>query len=221
MICPLTSGVNEFIVSIITKRTLAMKTIGRPREFDRESALHAAMLLFWKKGFLASSMTDLCDAMGIRSPSLYGAFGSKESLYVEAVDRYNAAARMLIWGHIDDEPTVRSGMRKVLSAAAQVMTGTAGGPTGCLVTFAAGEAAASDLPSVTRDARLDSLAILRTGLARAQNSGELSSSVNVDGLARFYLGVVQGMAVQARDGASLEQLEGMVETAMSAWPTGR
>jgi AcrR family transcriptional regulator len=62
-----------------------MAVIGRPRRFDRDAALEAAMFLFWRKGFAATSMNDLCDAMSIGSPSLYAAFGSKEALYLEAV----------------------------------------------------------------------------------------------------------------------------------------
>src|SRR3979411_1663755 len=69
------------------KRT-TMAVIGRPRGFDRDAALEAAMFLFWRKGFEAASMNDLCDAMGVRSPSLYAAFGSKEALYLEAVEHY-------------------------------------------------------------------------------------------------------------------------------------
>ena len=88
--------------------------MARPREFDRDVALQAAMLVFWRKGFLATSMNDLCDAMGIRSPSLYAAFGSKENVYVEAVQLYNGIADSLIWNRIDDGPSVREGMRKVL-----------------------------------------------------------------------------------------------------------
>jgi AcrR family transcriptional regulator len=65
-----------------------MAVIGRPRGFDRDAALEAAMFLFWRKGFAATSMSDLCDAMGISSPSLYAAFGSKEALYLEAVEHY-------------------------------------------------------------------------------------------------------------------------------------
>src|ERR1700748_2492416 len=118
-----------------TERT-AMAAIGRPREFDREAALQAAMLLFWRKGFAATSMNDLCEAMGIRSPSLYAAFGSKENLYVEAVGRYNADAYSLIWGHIEDGPTVRASMQKLLRAAARVLPGHEEQPSGCLVTFA-------------------------------------------------------------------------------------
>ena len=73
-------------MSFITERNV-MATIGRPREFDRGAALEAAMLAFWRKGFAATSMNDLCDAMGVRSPSLYAAFGSKEALYLEEIGR--------------------------------------------------------------------------------------------------------------------------------------
>ena len=65
-----------------------MAVIGRPRGFDRDAALEAAMFLFWPRPFEAASMNDLCDAMGVRSPSLYAAFGSKEALYLEAIEHY-------------------------------------------------------------------------------------------------------------------------------------
>src|ERR1700688_4630074 len=74
-----------------------MAIIGRPRGFDRDAALDAAMLLFWRKGFAATSMNDLCDAMGIRSPSLYAAFGSKETLYLEAIGHYVRTVGPTIW----------------------------------------------------------------------------------------------------------------------------
>jgi AcrR family transcriptional regulator len=67
------------------------KARGRPRTFDREAALRRAMEVFWAKGFDTCSMADLVDAMGINSPSLYAAFGSKEDLYREAVELYTDA----------------------------------------------------------------------------------------------------------------------------------
>jgi AcrR family transcriptional regulator len=197
-----------------------MPVLGRPREFDRDAALEAAMLVFWRKGFLATSMSDLCEAMGIRSPSLYAAFGSKENLYVEAVARYSVAANALIWGHIEDGPTVKAGMQKVLMGAARTLSGPDQMPTGCMVTLAAGEESAAAEPGSAKKARLDSLAMLRGGLKRAVASGELPRSTNVDRLGRFYLSVVQGMAIQARDGADRADLEGMAKTAMAAWPGG-
>src|SRR6202035_3596322 len=82
-----------------------MAIIGRPRGFDRDAALEAAMVLFWRKGFAAASMNDLCDAMSIRSPSLYAAFGSKEALYLEAVERYVRTIGPPIWDRLADGAT--------------------------------------------------------------------------------------------------------------------
>jgi AcrR family transcriptional regulator len=196
-----------------------MPVIGRPRQFDRDAALHAAMLVFWRKGFLGTSMNDLCDAMGIRSPSLYGAFGSKENLYIESVQRYNAIARSLIWDHIEDGPTVRDGMRTVLLAAAEVMAQGEETPPGCMVHSPSfGDESAGTIPEVVKEARLDGLETLRAGIKRAVANKELPRSTNIDLFSRFYLGVVQGMAVQARDGATREDLAGTAEIAMTVWP---
>jgi AcrR family transcriptional regulator len=65
-----------------------MSTRGRPRSFDRDKALQAAITVFWEQGFEGASMAALTRAMGINAPSLYGCFGSKEELFEEAVTRY-------------------------------------------------------------------------------------------------------------------------------------
>jgi AcrR family transcriptional regulator len=196
-----------------------MPTVGRPRAFDREAALHAAMLLFWQKGFLATSMNDLCDAMGIRSPSLYAAFGSKENLYIEAVQRYNADADRLIWNRVAEGATVREGIHNALHGAAQVLSGEAGNPTGCLVTMAIVDDGCIDtLADTVKASRLGGLNAFRSGLAGAVVTGELPDTADIDRLSRFFLSVVQGMAIQARDGASLDDLTGMADAAIAAWP---
>lgn len=198
-----------------------MPAVGRPREFDREAALHAAMLVFWQKGFVSSSMNDLCEAMGIRSPSLYAAFGSKENLYIEAVQRYNAQADRLIWDHVMGGASAREGMYQALLAAAQVLSGNGGNPSGCLVSLASVDDSCVDaVAQAVKASRLGSLEALRAGIERAVRSGELPGSTQVDSLSRFFLSVVQGMAIQARDGATPEALAGMADTAMAVWPKG-
>ena len=170
-----------------------MPVMGRPREFDREAALEAALQVFWRKGYLATSMNDLCDAMGIRSPSLYAAFGSKEDLYIEAVHRYSAAADRLIWDHIADGPTGREGMRKVLLAAAEVLSGAAGNPSGCMVNLATvDDEGLGAIPKTVKLARLGGLNALHAGIKRAVAAKELPRSTNVDRLSRFYLSVISG-----------------------------
>src|SRR5215471_13144873 len=73
--------------------SLAKRPRGRPRSFDRDEVLARAMQVFWEKGYEAASMQDLLTAMNLSSPSLYAAFGDKESLFIEAVERYVESVR--------------------------------------------------------------------------------------------------------------------------------
>jgi AcrR family transcriptional regulator len=194
----------------------AMAVRGRPRTFDRDAALRAAMTVFWEKGFTASSMTDLCERMGINSPSLYAAFGSKESLYAEALARYIELYSPGLWAPLEQAPTARAGIEAFLMASARVLTK---GPRGCMVTQSTVASEGIDsLGEIVVAARAASLKVLLTRLQRAVADGELPASVDVKGLARFFLGVQQGMSLQARDGATRRDLEGMATAAMAAWP---
>src|ERR1700761_9677931 len=123
-------------VLLITER-VAMAVVGRPREFDRDAALEAAMLLFWRKGFAATSMTDLCDAMDVRSPSLYAAFGSKEELYLEAVERYVDIQGHLVWDRLEDGATARAGVENLLNAGTENLPESRTTPAGWLAILAA------------------------------------------------------------------------------------
>jgi AcrR family transcriptional regulator len=200
-----------------------MATIGRPRAFDREMALRAAMLVFWRNGFVATSMNDLCDAMGIRSPSLYATFGSKENLYLEAVDYYTKTVGPLVWEPLLNGPSARAGVENLLFAAARAVArdlpGLEEAPGGCMVTLAVvGEACPGSISDTMRRVRQEWLGMLRARLTAAVAEGELPSSTHVENLSRFYLGVFQGIALQGRDGATRLELEAVAETAMSVWP---
>src|SRR5580692_7140519 len=119
----------------ITER-MTMAVVGRPREFDRDAVLRAAMLLFWRKGFAATSMNDLCDAMGIRSPSLYAAFGGKEALYLEAAGHYVQTIGPPIWDELAEGTTARAGVEKLLLAATEALPEAGAIPGGCMAMLA-------------------------------------------------------------------------------------
>ena len=180
------------------------------------------MFLFWRKGFEATSMNDLCDAMGVRSPSLYAAFGGKEALYLEAVEHYVRTQGPPVWDQLAEGATARAGIEKLLIAGTGSLPKSRATPAGCMAALAA----VSDewppaIGRVIKKVRLEMVGRLRARLERAVATGELPASTDVDGLSRFYLSVFQGMAIQARDGATQAELRGVAAAAIAAWPGER
>jgi AcrR family transcriptional regulator len=197
-------------------------TIGRPRAFDREQALEAAMRLFWRKGFEATSMTDLCDAMGVRSPSLYAAFGSKEALYLEALDHYVQGGGPPVWDALAQGKTARESVEALLLAGAKSLPESRACPAGCMAMLAAiSDEWPAAIAATARKIRGDMLGMFRSRLEAGAANDELAPSTDIEALSRFYLGVFQGMTVQARDGASSAELEAIAHAAMAAWPGDR
>ena len=198
-----------------------MAAIGRPRGFDRDAALEAAMLLFWRKGFAATSMSDLCDAMGISSPSLYAAFGSKEALYLEAVEYYARTIGPPVWDKLAEGATARAGIENLLIAWTESLPKSRATPAGCMALLAAvGDEWPATIVRVVKKVRLEMLGTLRSRLETAVAKGELPASTDIDGLSRFYLSVYQGMAIQAKDGATQAELRAVAAAAIAAWPGG-
>ncbi|MCJ2129432.1 TetR/AcrR family transcriptional regulator [Methylobacterium sp. E-045] len=192
---------------------------GRPRAFDRNAALAQATRLFWLKGYAATSMADLTQAMGIGSPSLYAAFGSKEALYTEALRHYDDRYEALVWDGFRAAGTARDAILSLLLDSAAALTGSlADNPLGCMVTLSAvGSEGRPELGELVRSARAVTLERLKARLAAAVSAGELPSSTDVHALARFVQTVQSGMSILARDGASRADLEAVAQLAMLRW----
>lgn len=188
---------------------------GRPRAFDREAALAAAMRLFWRKGYSATSIADLTAAMGIGSPSLYAAFGSKEALYADALDHYRRSYEASVWGRFFAAGTARAAVASFLEDSA---VGLAETPDGCMVTLSAvaGEGYA-ELGALVGSARDDTLQRLEARLRQGVAAGEIGRSVDIHALARFVQCVQNGMSLLVRDGATRAELEAVAATAMLGW----
>jgi AcrR family transcriptional regulator len=191
---------------------------GRPRNFDRDQALKAAMEVFWAKGYAGASLSDLKAAMGINAPSLYAAFGSKEELFEAAVDLYGATEGELLWSHFETAPDARTGMARLLEASADTYTDPNRQP-GCLVVLGAilgGEAEAKVAASLHRR-RQEAVAKMTDRLKAEAEAGRLPKGIDAEAIATFYTTVQQGMSLQARDGASRAQLRAVARSAMAAW----
>jgi AcrR family transcriptional regulator len=177
---------------------------GRPPAFDREVVLDAAMQVFWAAGYEASSIPMLTAAMRISAQSLYAAFGSKEALYREALERYRVtiggfAARAL------EESDALAAVERVLRDAVTIFARTVGTP-GCMIATPSTGANETELTMLGRELRADSIARIEQRLARGVAEGQVRADVDCAAWARFVGTVVQGMSVQARDGASADAL---------------
>src|SRR5207253_2318901 len=171
---------------------------GRPRSFDLDKALDAALQVFWRKGYEGASLSDLTGAMGINRPSLYAAFGGKEALFRQAVDRYvegpGAHVRQAL-----EEPTARAAVERVLRRTVDLLTDP-GTPPGCLLVQGALTCGEADEP-IRRELasrRATGGAALRTRFERAIAEGDLPAGADPADLARFVATVIWGLAVQAR-----------------------
>ena len=195
-----------------------MAVRGRPRSFERETALRRAMEVFWAKGFDGASLADLTAAMGINAPSLYATFGSKEGLFREAVALYGATEGTEIWTALPQAPTAREAIEGFLRASALSFT-RPDRPAGCLVVLGAllASDANANVCRELRASRAGNVAALRSRLERAVVEGELPQSLDCEAVATFYATVQQGMSIQARDGASRATLLSVAACAMAAW----
>lgn len=191
---------------------------GRPRRFDRQAALERAMEVFWGRGYQAASMADLTEAMGINSPSLYAAFGSKEELYREAIGHFSATESDAVLSPLRAAETARAAVEGYLLASAATFT-RPGRPPGCMVVMSAVNAVGvgDETGRLLRGMRAGSLALIEERLLRAMAEGELPASLDPHAVASYYVTVQQGMSIQARDGASRPALETIARAAMAAW----
>lgn len=191
---------------------------GRPRAFDRGAALQQAMQLFWEHGYEGTAISDLTRAMGINAPSLYGAFGSKEALFREAVALYASTAGSMTDVALREEPTARRAVEAMLRGNADLHA-RPDQPSGCMFVLAA--ASCSEKNGEIRDylaeQRRNTVAAVEDRLARGAAAGELPAGADVGAIAAFYGSVLHGMAIEARDGVPAEKLHSIVDSAMRAW----
>jgi len=184
---------------------------GRPRQFDKPEAIRQALNLFWERGYEGVTTAELTRAMGIHSPSLYQAFGDKAGLFRAAIQLYAVEWERVV-EKIEAVPSF-SGVLEVLSSNAIGRFPKGDHPGGCLfLTAQLGlrpERSAMEAIVVGYRKRLLDLVVRRA--SDAVENGELRSDVDPQSLASFVMAVVQGMAIQGRDGATSSDLESIAQ----------
>ena len=194
----------------------AAPALGRPRAFDPQKALYRAMLVFWRKGYLGASLSDLTNAMGINRPSLYAAFGNKDSLFRKALERYAKGPSSYLSEALR-EPTARAVVARLLHGVVDLLTDPKT-PVTCMWVHGALSHGDGPLRGEFAAQRAAGLAELRARFKRAVTDGDLPRDADTDTLARYVQTVNFGLTVQASTGATRKELLRVVDLVVNEWP---
>ena len=195
------------------------KTIrGRPRTFDKAKALDIAMHIFWTHGYDGASVAHLAREMGINVPSLYAAFGNKEALYHQVLNRYGE-----VNGHMYMESMklekARDVAEAILMGEVELVTGD-NTPDGCLVALGATITGpeSENIRQVMVKVRATPIVWMTQRFKRAKKEGDLPAGADPLTLANWVMTLNIGIAAMAKDGLTRNQLKKIVATSMQAWP---
>jgi AcrR family transcriptional regulator len=192
---------------------------GRPREFCVDHALAQALRVFWTKGYEGASLSDLTEAMGITRPSLYAAFGNKESLFRKALDLYERE-KMAYIGQGLAQPTARKVAETMLRGALENVAGE-DEPHGCMrviASVACGPAAQSLHDEIIQRTDVFKQMMIER-FERAKEEGDLPDHIDALGLTGVLVAWLQGISIQANQGIDRKDLERLIDTALSLWPS--
>lgn len=192
---------------------------GRPREFDVDAALAEALRVFWSKGYEGTSLTDLTEAMGITRPSLYAAFGNKESLFRKALDLYERE-KLAYVGEALKAPTAREVAERLLWGSLGIYCSECE-PRGCLrvINSVACGVEAESIRAEVLARRASSHRAIIDRFVRAKAEGDLPPETDPEALADYLGAVIQGISLQAGAGATREQLDAVAKTCLAMWPS--
>lgn len=190
--------------------------MARPKEFDEEKALAAALEVFWEKGYEATSVQDLTERMGIQKASLYNTFGDKHALFVRALNSYASGALDWYRAQLDHDAPVRESLATLFRNLTEGCEHDES-CRGCLCVNSAVELAPHD-PAIAallvrhHQSQED---LFRKALVRGQASGEIPRDLDVVATARFLLNAIAGLSVARKGGPSQQQLDDIVRVTLS------
>jgi TetR/AcrR family transcriptional repressor of nem operon len=170
--------------------------MARTRQFDERSALIAATLEFWEKGYEGTSMQDLEDAMGLTRTSIYNAFGNKRQLFERVLACYQESVLAALFVEMDGAPDIREGVRHLLNAVLAIHFDE-DNPGGCLVVLSVLESEQHDEHSraMLEQTMQELKRALQSRLSKAKRAGELAKELDVAAMATTIAATMAGMMV--------------------------
>lgn len=194
------------------------KPLGRPRKFDKDIALEKAMEVFRRKGYEATSITDITKELGINRPSMYGTFGNKEELFAKVLVKY-LEGPIAYLKEVLSEKTSREVVRKMLLQSVDVLT-SLDNSKGCLAiqSSVSSELAAVGIQQKIVESLNQNEKNIKERFKKAIEEGDLPAKSDAVLLAKYVTTVHKGLSMQAANGASREALYGVVEIVMQGWP---
>lgn len=196
-----------------------MARTGRPRAFDRDNAVNKAMNLFWEKGFESTSLADLRKTLGnMSSASFYAAFGSKQALYKECLDRYVQSCGSVSAVLDNEELSPREAMQAMLYDTISMQTSPQS-PSGCMAVLSGLNCLDEnkEVEAVTQQVRKDTRDAIKRCVTRGVEQGQLAQTVSVEAYTMMLDCFVKGVSLQARDGVSEDLLKEASDQLLSHW----
>ena len=189
--------------------------VGRPREFDTEQALDAAMQAFWAKGYEATSLADLMDATGLHKGSLYQAFGDKHSLFMSALTHYADKEFHETKAVIDESKSPLENIRAIVNK----ICGEAGSEQGCLVINSIVELAPHDaeVAQAIRSFGELRLEVMSEMIGAAKDAGEISDGREPMQLARQLMMTLAGAAAMVKGFVTQEEITVTLNELIDSW----
>jgi TetR/AcrR family transcriptional regulator, copper-responsive repressor len=184
----------------ITSAEPAPKRRGRPRAFEAETALTQAMDVFWRDGFAATSLDDLSAATGLNRPSLYGAFGDKRALYLQAYRQYRKRVNEDFAPLLEARAPLRVKLKRILLAALELYLSGEEGPRGCFTVLSASSDAVADpeVRALVAEAIQSTDRAFGRLFADARAAGELPANADPRALARLASATIHTLSIRAR-----------------------
>jgi TetR/AcrR family transcriptional repressor of nem operon len=191
--------------------------MARPREFDEERVLSAALEVFWSKGYEATSVQDLTEHMGIRKASLYNTFGDKRALFTRALTAYQREALGWYRGLLERPGPARAAIAGLFAQFGTTTTTKKAESKGCFCVNTLVELAPTDRTIARMLHRHDAqvTALFAEALERGKRAGEFPRNLETTATARFLQNALTGISVARKSGADPARLADIVRVTLS------